>query len=133
MGLKHTEQSCHFSETYGKETHSSFLHGPSLSCLLHVCMLSCFSHLQLCANLQTVAHQTPLSMGFSRQEYWSGFPFPSPRDLLNPGIKTASYFLHWQACSLPLAPLGSPFLSLASINLGNDLCSPGRQVHLNST
>ena len=43
------------------------------------------------------------------------------------------YLLHWQACSLPLAPLGSPFLSLASINLGNDLCSPGKQVHLNST
>ena len=45
----------------------------SLSCPLHVCMLSCFSHLQLCANLQTVAQQTPLSMGFCRQEYWSGF------------------------------------------------------------
>ena len=34
----------------------------------------------------TVAHQVPLSMGFSRQEYWSGLPFPSPRDLSNPGI-----------------------------------------------
>ena len=36
---------------------------------------------------QTVAHQTPLSMGFSRQEYWSGLPFPSPGDLSDPGIK----------------------------------------------
>ena len=36
---------------------------------------------------QTVAHQPPLSMGFSRQEYWSGFPFPSPGDLPDPRIK----------------------------------------------
>ena len=38
----------------------------------------------------TVARQTPLFMGFSRQEYWSGLPFPSPRDLPDPGIKYAS-------------------------------------------
>ena len=36
------------------------------------------------------AHQTPLSMGFSRQEYWSGLPFPSPGDLPNPGIEPTS-------------------------------------------
>ena len=38
----------------------------------------------------TVAHQVPLSMGFSRQKYWSGFPFPSPGDLPNPGTKPRS-------------------------------------------
>ena len=38
----------------------------------------------------TGAHQAPLSMGFSRQEYWSGLPFPPPGDLPNPGIKPAS-------------------------------------------
>ena len=38
----------------------------------------------------TVAHQAPLSMGFSRQEYWSGLPFPSPGDLPSPGIKPES-------------------------------------------
>ena len=38
----------------------------------------------------TVAHQPPLPMGFSRQEYWSGLPFPSPRDLSDPGIKPGS-------------------------------------------
>ena len=38
----------------------------------------------------TVARQAPLSMGFSRQEYWSGFPFPPPGDLPNPGIECAS-------------------------------------------
>ena len=42
------------------------------------------------ATLWTVAHQAPLSMGFLRQEYWSGLPFPSPGDLPDPGIKTAS-------------------------------------------
>ena len=38
----------------------------------------------------TVAHQAPLSMGFPRQEYWGGFPFPSPGDLPNPGIEPMS-------------------------------------------
>ena len=38
----------------------------------------------------TVAYQAPLSMGFSRQEYWSGLPFPSPGDLPNPGIEPGS-------------------------------------------
>ena len=38
----------------------------------------------------TIAHQFPLSMGFFRQEYWSGLPFPSPGDLPDPGIKPAS-------------------------------------------
>ena len=40
--------------------------------------------------LWTVAHQAPLSMGFLRQEYWSGLPFPSPRDLPDPGIELTS-------------------------------------------
>ena len=41
-------------------------------------LLSRFSRVQLCTTPQTAAHQAPLSLGFSRQEYWSGFPFPSP-------------------------------------------------------
>ena len=41
-------------------------------------LLSRFSCARLCATLWTAAHQAPLSMGFSREEYWSGFPFPSP-------------------------------------------------------
>ena len=47
-------------------------------------MLSCFSHVQLFAMLFTVARQAPLSMGFSRQEDWSGLPFPPPGDLPDP-------------------------------------------------
>ena len=46
-----------------------------------------------------VAHQAPPSMGFSREEYWSGLPFPSPEDLLDPGIEPVSPAL--QADSLP--------------------------------
>ena len=41
-------------------------------------MLSCFSRVRLCATPETAAHQAPLSLGFSRQEHWSGLPFPSP-------------------------------------------------------
>ena len=52
-----------------------------------VCMLSC---IQLLVTPWTVAHQTPLSVGFSRQEYWSGLPFPPPGDLPNPGITPKS-------------------------------------------
>ena len=48
-----------------------------------VCVLS---RVQLFVTPWTVAHQAPLSMGFSRQEYWSGLPFPSPDDLPDPGI-----------------------------------------------
>ena len=45
------------------------------------------SHVQFFATPWTVAHQAPPSMEFSRQEYWSGLPFPSPGDLPNPGIE----------------------------------------------
>ena len=46
-----------------------------------MCVLSCFSHVQLCETLWAVAHQAPLSMRFSRKEYWSGLPCPPPGDL----------------------------------------------------
>ena len=52
-------------------------------------VLSCFSRVQLFAAIWTVAHQAPPSVGFSRQAYWSGLPFPSPGDLTHPGIESA--------------------------------------------
>ena len=55
--------------------------------LVLLLLLSCFSRVRLLVTPRTAAYQAPLSMGFSRQEYWSGLPLPSPRDLLNPGIK----------------------------------------------
>ena len=51
----------------------------------------------------TVAHQAPLSVRFSRQEYWNGLPLPTPGDLLDPEIESSSSAsLHWQVDSLPL-------------------------------
>ena len=68
------------------------------------------SRVRLVATSWTVAHQAPLSMGFSRQEYWSGLPLPPPGDLPNPGIKPASL------------TLGGKFLTITI------LCHPGSQV-----
>ena len=79
---------------------SSFCSTPILCFLFHLsynipssintCVLSCFSPVQIFVTLWTVAHQVPLPMGFPRQEYWSGLPFPSPGDLPNPGIEPSS-------------------------------------------
>ena len=57
---------------------------------MRACVLSCFSRVWFCATLEAVAHQAPLSMGFSRQEYWSGLPCPPPGDLPDPGIESSS-------------------------------------------
>ena len=73
-------------------------------------MLSHFSHVRLLATLWTVARQAPLSMGFSRQEYWSGLPFLLPRDLPNPGINIfyvscigRQVLYHWCHLGSPMA------------------------------
>ena len=73
---------------------------------IYVCALSCFSHVQFFVTPWTVARQVPLSMGFSKQKYWSGLPVPSPGDLPDTGIEPVSPI--WQAGSLPLSHLGSP-------------------------
>ena len=66
-------------------------------------MLSC---VQLFVTPWTSVNQAPLSMGFSRQEYWSGLPFPPSGDLPNTGIKPTSLsHLHWQVDFLPLCHL----------------------------
>ena len=57
---------------------------------MYAYMLSCFSHVQLSVTLWTVDLQAPLSMGFSRQEYWIGFPCPPPGGLPKPGIEPTS-------------------------------------------
>ena len=62
---------------------------PTKVCLVKVKVKS-LSHVQLFGNPWTVAYQAPPSMGFSRQEYWSGLPFPSPGDVPDPGIKLRS-------------------------------------------
>ena len=57
---------------------------------MHAWTLNHFSHVQLYATLWTVARQAPLSMGFSKQEYWSGLPCPPPGDLPDPGTEPRS-------------------------------------------
>ena len=57
---------------------------------MHACKLSHFSCVQLSETSWTSAHPAALSMGFSRQEYWSGLPFPPPGDLPDPGIEPSS-------------------------------------------
>ena len=60
--------------------------------------------------LWTVVCKAPLSMGFPRQEYWNGLPFPPSGDLLDPGIEAASAVASaWQVDSLPTEPLGKPY------------------------
>ena len=67
------------------------------------------SRVQLFATPWTVAYQDPQSMDFSRQEYWSGLPFPPPGDLPNPGIEPRSPAL--QANALPSEPPRKPICS----------------------
>ena len=71
------------------------------------------SHVRLFATPWTVAYQVPPSVGFSRQEYWSGLPFPSPGDLPNPGTEPGSPAL--QADALPSEPPGSSDKPTANI------------------
>ena len=80
----------------------------SLACSL-VLMLS---HVQLFATPSTVAYQCPLSMGCSRQEYWSGLPFPPPGNLPNPGTEPTS--LASAAGFSTTEPPGKPYLSFGS-------------------
>ena len=90
----------------------------SLGSVYHVWLLSdhilqavlCSSHVRLFATPWTVAHWAPLSMGFSRQDYWSGLPCPSPGDQPDPGIEPGSLALQWG--SLPLHRMGRPVCSL---------------------
>ena len=80
------------SDLSGACSVTSFRPNLSNHVLLHTlcCMLSRFSRVQLFATPWTAAHQAPLSMGFSRQEYWSGLPCPPPGGLPDPGIESSS-------------------------------------------
>ena len=86
-----------------------------LGMILGACsVLSHFSHVRCFVTLWTVAHQTSLSMGFSRQKNWDGLAYPSPGDLPNPGIGPASLVsctggqVLFCFCFLPVAAPGKP-------------------------
>ena len=90
---------------------SRFVFPAGLLCSTRVCMLNCFSHVQLIVTPWTVAQQAALSLGFPRQEYWSGLPCPPPGNLPDPEIKAvslASPALAALADSLPPAPPRKP-------------------------
>ena len=77
--------------------------GPNLACNLFCAVLS---RVLPFVTPWTVAHQAPLSMGFSKQDYWSGLPFFSPENLLDPGMEPRSLAL--QVDSLLSEPPGKP-------------------------
>ena len=76
--------------------------------MTYVCVQS-LSHVRLFATAWTVARQAPLSLGLSKQEYWTEVPFLPPGALLDPGIEPGSPEL--QANSLPSEPPGKPYIS----------------------
>ena len=89
-----------------------------------VCILSCFSCVWLFVTLWTVACQDPLSMGFSRLEYGSELPCPSPGDISDPGIKPASPAPpELQADSLPLSHGGNPYSGIPYFTVFRRYCS----------
>ena len=90
-----------------------------VSYLMCACVLNLFSHVQLFASPWTVALQPPLSMEFSREEYWSGLSCPPLGDLPNQGLNLCLlYLLHWQVGSLPLAPpVKPPHISYSTVIL----------------
>ena len=91
-----------------------------------MCACELLSCARFFATPWTVTLQASLSMGFSRQEYWSGLPFPPPGDLPNPGIKPQSPAL--QADPLPSQPPGKPYynpdVSRGSIAMSSVVCLP---------
>ena len=90
------------------------------------CVLSRFSNVWLC-DPWTVARQAPPSMGFPRQEYWRGLPFPPPASFLiqrsNPSL---SCLLHWQADAVPLVPPRRPNTIMVMFSLPT--CSLRKEV-----
>ena len=86
-----------------------------------MCVLSHFSHVRLFVTPWTVAHQAPLSMGFSRQEYWSGLPCCPPGDRPSPGIKPESLLSPALANRFftTSAPCEAPIVTVASLYCGS--------------
>ena len=107
----------------------------NLSC---ACVLSHFSHVRLCVTLWTVACQAPLSMGFSRQEHWSGLLCPPPRDLsyscLEQSGPTSLLSVSDQArCYLEAFPVGIPFFLETSFPILHMANHPSFKSHVNIT
>ena len=87
----------------------------AIDSMLLLLLLSRFSRVRLCATPQTAAHQAAPSVGFSRQEYWSGLPFPSPGDLPKLGIKLKFPVSPALTGRIFLAPPGTFAVSLSLV------------------
>ena len=116
----------------------AFIISKLLSVCVHVCQVTSVMLDSSQPYGLTVAHQVPLFMGFSSQEYWSGLPYPSPGDLPDPGIEPMPLMSpELEAGSLALAPLGKPqivrFTSVAQSCLTfcdpMNRSTPGLPVH----
>ena len=90
-------------------------------------LLSCSIVSDSFATPWTIACQSPPSMRFSRQEYWSGLPFPPPRIFPTQGSNL--HLLHWQADSLPLSHKGSPILRISSAQFSRSAVSDSLRPH----
>ena len=101
------DNSITLSNNKARESNSPF------TMLLLLLLLSHFSSVRLCAIPQMEAHQAALSLGFSRQEHWSGSPFPSPGDLPHPAIEPESPSL--QVDSFPAEPPGKLYYGYMGI------------------
>ena len=93
---------------------------------INICV-ELLSHVHLFATPWTTAHQNPLYIEFSRQEYWSSLPIPTPEDLPNSGTELCPLLrLHWQVDSLPVYHPGSPVVAIIlivnMISINSDMC-----------
>ena len=86
-----------------------------------MCCAQSLSLVQLFATSGTVAYQVPLSMGFPRQGYWTGLPFPPTGVFLTKGRNLHLWLLHWQAGSLPPSHFGNPHTIIHSMILDRQL------------
>ena len=120
---------------YWSTCYISFVHSvPSYTVLstgtlsIFVCVcLFVFSHVQLFETWGTIAYQAPMSIGFSRQEHWSGLPFPPPGDLPNSGIKPVSPTL--AGGFFTTEPPGKPYASFRTVQtLGHNPLSETLEV-----
>ena len=117
------------SDSWPPSSTKAFFPGVGLSAVLSLPLSRVpsrknFSRVQICVTLRTVACQAPLSMGFSRQEYWSAVPYLPPGDLPDPGIKPKSltspalagrFFTLSTTWEAPFSMLYSPFPSAESL------------------
>ena len=87
-GLPHCRRILYQLSHKGSPNINIIIYNTSIYTYVFACVFSCFSHVQLCVTPWTVDCLTPLSMGFSQQEYWNGLSCPPPEDFLDPAIES---------------------------------------------